>query len=188
MMTKMQYDDDKHDEWWWHLLVQVAAPYRKGVVSNMGRSQIYIQCSTLIRHCHHHLHHHHLLGDNLWVKALNEGWMCTRLCLTVLGSPPFGFLANLLVLLFVFILLLLIDIIVIVVISWSSQRVGKKYKSDGRKKQISLVEIVETLFCDYHSLGALFKAVWCHFLGRALQSKAKIQRKRIGLRVQNWKQ
>ena len=86
---KMLYDEDKDDEWWWHLLVQVAAPYRKGVVSNMGRSQIYIQCSTLIRHCWHHHHHlHHLLGDNLWVKALNEGWMCSRLCLTVLGSHP----------------------------------------------------------------------------------------------------
>ena len=122
MMTNMMNDDDKDDEWWWHLLVQVAAPYRKGVVSNMGRSQIYIQCSTLIRHCHHH----HLLGDNLWVKALNEGWMCSRLCLTVLGSPPFGFLANLQVLLFVFILLLLIDIIVIDIINWSSQRADKK--------------------------------------------------------------
>ena len=128
----MQYDDDKDDEWWWHLLVQVAGPYRKGVVSNMGRSQIYIQCSTLIRHCWHHHHHHHL-GDNLWVKALNEGWMCSRLCLTVLGSPPFSFLANLLVLLFVFILLLLIDIIVIDIISWSSQRVSKIYKSDEKK-------------------------------------------------------
>ena len=55
----------------------MAPPYRKGVFSNMGRSQIYIQCSTLIRHQHRHQR------DHLGVKALKEGRICSRLCLTI---------------------------------------------------------------------------------------------------------
>ena len=43
----------------------------------MGRSQIYIQCSTLIRHQHRHQR------DHLGVKALKEGRICSRLCLTI---------------------------------------------------------------------------------------------------------
>ena len=92
---KMLYDEDKDDEWWWHLLVQVAAPYRKGVFSNMGCSQIYIQCSTLIHQCRHHRHHHGHHQRDLGVRALNEGRICSRLCLTIQDTHPLATLPRL---------------------------------------------------------------------------------------------
>ena len=70
-------------------------PYRKGVFSNMGCSQIYIQCSTLIHQCRHHRHHHGHHQRDLGVRALNEGRICSRLCLTIQDTHPLATLPRL---------------------------------------------------------------------------------------------
>ena len=134
----------------------------------MGCSQIYIQCSTLIHQCRHHRHHHGHHQRDLGVRALNEGRICSRLCLTIQDTHPLATLPRL------------------SLSSSSSPPSPSLYIPSGSSK---IKEYSKYPKRDYncifyfrslsfvrsqdHSRVALFKARWCHFLGQTLTKEAQ---------------